>query len=223
MNGLKKSCIMSLCFVIFMFIGVLKVGATTVTIDPNNNIEMSEYLFSDKASTFEINSLSTYQTYYQIKDVTNNTTLVGYIDSLITQKATYNQLAEKYNTTTDETVKAQLTTSMNDANTAIATTKTNMQTAVDDYTESEWIETTDKSIPYSSITAKNYYVVWVKVKSGENSYYEYEAYQAINSSDVKATTNPDTGIETTFLYIGVALSIGFGSYLVINKNKERYE
>ena len=223
MNSFNKSLVIGACFIVFMFVGVNGVGATTVTIDSNNNISMPENLYSDKDSTFEISNLANYASYYQIKDVTLKTDLVGYIDTLIDKQAAYDKETENLKAATDETKKAEIQTKMNEIDTTINTTKESIKEAVDDYTTSEWIKAEKSSIPSTSIKADNYYVVWVKATLGEDSYYDFAVYRAVDSDTVEKTTNPATGIETTFLYIGVALLIGLGSYLVINKNKERYE
>ncbi len=225
---MKKLKILIISFILCMVFGITNVSATTVTIDPNNYITMPNYLFSDKDTQFTISGITTYQSYYQIQDVSSNTSLVAKIDALITAQVQYKQSSDLYASSTDETIKAQAAASMNTIEANINTLKDQIKELVDNYdsSESAWTTATNNIIPSTNITNKLYYIVWVKVTNEGNSYYEYYPYKAIldgEEANIEKTINPATGISTDILYIGVGLLIVIGSYLVINKNKERYE
>lgn len=217
-------------FVVCVFLGINVVGATNITIDPNNNIEMPNYLYSDKANNFTISGLTTYESAYQIKDVSDEATLIDKIDTLMTLEYQRAVASEKYTAATTNEEKANEERNIETIDSNLTTVKNQIKTLVDDYedTATSWTVATNNAIPNTNITKNKYYVVWIKATAGENSSYEYGAYKAIATGEETAiggnsVSNPATGIETTVLYVGVALLIIIGSSLVMNKNKEKYE
>ena len=190
-----------LFFTMLMFVGLGVVNASTLANDSNNNIDFPTVFNSDSKVT--ITGISSYDLSYQIQKVDNDTTLSTAIDNYYKTKLELEKI-------TDQTSEEYLTEINNN---------------IKDYDDAAWKTSTNGSI-YNSTdvtsTTDGKYIVWVKLVNKTNSstiydnnFYSFKEYGS-------TTNNPETGIETTALYVGVAALVIVGSSLVFRKSKEMY-
>lgn len=204
---MKKIC--GLFFTMLMFVGLGVVNASTLANDSNNNIDFPTVFNSDSKVT--ITGISSYDLSYQIQKVDNDTTLSTAIDNYYKTKLELEKI-------TDQTSYSKKLINLEDYLTEI-------NNNIKDYDDTAWKTSTNGSI-YNSTDVTNTtdgkYIVWVKLVNKTNSstiydnnFYSFKEYGS-------TTNNPETGIETTALYVGVAALVIVGSSLVFRKNKEMY-
>lgn len=200
-----------LFFTMLMFVGLGVVNASTLANDSNNNIDFPTVFNSDSKVT--ITGISSYDLSYQIQKVDNDTTLSTAIDNYYKTKLELEKI-------TDQTSEEYLT-KKSELNNYLTEINNNIK----DYDDAAWKTSTNDSI-YNSTDVTNTtdgkYIVWVKLVNKTNSstiydnnFYSFKEYSS-------TTNNPETGIETTALYVGVAALVIVGSSLVFRKNKEMY-
>ena len=200
-----------LFFTMLMFVGLGVVNASTLANDSNNNIDFPTVFNSDSKVT--ITGISSYDLSYQIQKVDNDTTLSTAIDNYYKTKLELEKI-------TDQTSEEYLT-KKSELNNYLTEINNNIK----DYDDTAWKTSTNDSI-YNSTdvtsTIDGKYIVWVKLVNKTNSstiydnnFYSFKEYGS-------TTNNPETGIETTALYVGVAALVIVGSSLVFRKNKEMY-
>ena len=200
-----------LFFTMLMFVGLGVVNASTLANDSNNNIDFPTVFNSDSKVT--ITGISSYDLSYQIQKVDNDTTLSTAIDNYYKTKLELEKI-------TDQTSEEYLT-KKSELNNYLTEINNNIK----DYDDTAWKTSTNDSI-YNSTdvtsTIDGKYIVWVKLVNKTNSstiydnnFYSFKEYGS-------TTNNPETGIETTALYVGVAALVILGSSLVFRKNKEMY-
>lgn len=198
-----------LFFTMLMFVGLGVVNASTLANDSNNNIDFPSVFNSDSKVT--ITGISSYDLSYQIQKVDNDTTLSTAIDNYYKTKLELEKI-------TDQTSYSKKLINLEDYLTEI-------NNNIKDYDDTAWKTSTNGSI-YNSTDVTNTtdgkYIVWVKLVNKTNSstiydnnFYSFKEYGS-------TTNNPETGIETTALYVGVAALVIVGSSLVFRKNKEMY-
>lgn len=198
-----------LFFTMLMFVGLGVVNASTLANDSNNNIDFPTVFNSDSKVT--IIGISSYDLSYQIQKVDNDTTLSTAIDNYYKTKLELEKI-------TDQTSYSKKLINLEDYLTEI-------NNNIKDYDDTAWKTSTNGSI-YNSTDVTNTtdgkYIVWVKLVNKTNSstiydnnFYSFKEYGS-------TTNNPETGIETTALYVGVAALVIVGSSLVFRKNKEMY-
>ncbi len=198
-----------LFFTMLMFVGLGVVNASTLANDSNNNIDFPTVFNSDSKVT--ITGISSYDLSYQIQKVDNDTTLSTAIDNYYKTKLELEKI-------TDQTSYSKKLINLEDYLTEI-------NNNIKDYDDTAWKTSTNGSI-YNSTDVTNTtdgkYIVWVKLVNKTNSstiydnnFYSFKEYGS-------TTNNPETGIETTALYVGVAALVIVGSSLVFRKNKEMY-
>lgn len=198
-----------LFFTMLMFVGLGVVNASTLANDSNNNIDFPTVFNSDSKVT--ITGISSYDLSYQIQKVDNDTTLSTAIDNYYKTKLELEKI-------TDQTSYSKKLINLEDYLTEI-------NNNIKDYDDTAWKTSTNGSI-YNSTdvtsTTDGKYIVWVKLVNKTNSstiydnnFYSFKEYGS-------TTNNPETGIETTALYVGVAALVIVGSSLVFRKNKEMY-
>lgn len=201
--------IYGLFFTMLMFVGLGVVNASTLANDSNNNIDFPTVFNSDSKVT--ITGISSYDLSYQIQKVDNDTTLSTAIDNYYKTKLELEKI-------TDQTSYSKKLINLEDYLTEI-------NNNIKDYDDTAWKTSTNGSI-YNSTDVTNTtdgkYIVWVKLVNKTNSstiydnnFYSFKEYGS-------TTNNPETGIETTALYVGVAALVIVGSSLVFRKNKEMY-
>lgn len=201
--------IYGLFFTMLMFVGLGVVNASTLANDSNNNIDFPSVFNSDSKVT--ITGISSYDLSYQIQKVDNDTTLSTAIDNYYKTKLELEKI-------TDQTSYSKRLINLEDYLTEI-------NNNIKDYDDTAWKTSTNGSI-YNSTDVTNTtdgkYIVWVKLVNKTNSstiydnnFYSFKEYGS-------TTNNPETGIETTALYVGVAALVIVGSSLVFRKNKEMY-
>lgn len=201
--------IYGLFFTMLMFVGLGVVNASTLANDSNNNIDFPSVFNSDSKVT--ITGISSYDLSYQIQKVDNDTTLSTAIDNYYKTKLELEKI-------TDQTSYSKKLINLEDYLTEI-------NNNIKDYDDTAWKTSTNGSI-YNSTDVTNTtdgkYIVWVKLVNKTNSstiydnnFYSFKEYGS-------TTNNPETGIETTALYVGVAALVIVGSSLVFRKNKEMY-
>ena len=201
--------IYGLFFTMLMFVGLGVVNASTRANDSNNNIDFPSVFNSDSKVT--ITGISSYDLSYQIQKVDNDTTLSTAIDNYYKTKLELEKI-------TDQTSYSKKLINLEDYLTEI-------NNNIKDYDDTAWKTSTNGSI-YNSTDVTNTtdgkYIVWVKLVNKTNSstiydnnFYSFKEYGS-------TTNNPETGIETTALYVGVAALVIVGSSLVFRKNKEMY-
>lgn len=201
--------IYGLFFTMLMFVGLGIVNASTLANDSNNNIDFPSVFNSDSKVT--ITGISSYDLSYQIQKVDNDTTLSTAIDNYYKTKLELEKI-------TDQTSYSKKLINLEDYLTEI-------NNNIKDYDDTAWKTSTNDSI-YNSTDVTNTtdgkYIVWVKLVNKTNSstiydnnFYSFKEYGS-------TTNNPETGIETTALYVGVAALVIVGSSLVFRKNKEMY-
>ncbi len=196
---MKKVLISLSCFVISLGLFIMGAGATTLATDTNDSITMPTSLSVSENSAFTVTGIAgTLVNSYQLVDVTNESNIKEAIISYLTLKAD-----SSTPTATLETAKA------------------NLKTNINDYGET-WTTLSENSIPSSAIESNKYYVLWIKA-AGTTTVYDFDGYSTMTASTTNKTSNPDTGILDTALYVGVGALIIVGSALVIKKNKEMYE
>lgn len=198
-----------LFFTMLMFVGLGVVNASTLANDSNNNIDFPTVFNSDSKVT--ITGISSYDLSYQIQKVDNDTTLSTAIDNYYKTKLELEKI-------TDQTSYSKKLINLEDYLTEI-------NNNIKDYDDTAWKTSTNGSI-YNSTDVTNTtdgkYIVWVKLVNKTNSstiydnnFYSFKEYGS-------TTNNPETGIETTALYVGVAALVIVGSSLVFRKNNEMY-
>ena len=198
-----------LFFTMLMFVGLGVVNASTLANDSNNNIDFPTVFNSDSKVT--ITGISSYDLSYQIQKFDNDTTLSTAIDNYYKTKLELEKI-------TDQTSYSKKLINLEDYLTEI-------NNNIKDYDDTAWKTSTNGSI-YNSTDVTNTtdgkYIVWVKLVNKTNSstiydnnFYSFKEYGS-------TTNNPETGIETTALYVGVAALVIVGSSLVFRKNKEMY-
>lgn len=198
-----------LFFTMLMFVGLGVVNASTLANDSNNNIDFPTVFNSDSKVT--ITGISSYDLSYQIQKVDNDTTLSTAIDNYYKTKLELEKI-------TDQTSYSKKLINLEDYLTEI-------NNNIKDYDDTAWKTSTNGSI-YNSTDVTNTtdgkYIVWVKLVNKTNSstiydnnFYSFKEYGS-------TTNNPETGIETTALCVGVAALVIVGSSLVFRKNKEMY-
>ena len=198
-----------LFFTMLMFVGLGVVNASTLANDSNNNIDFPTVFNSDSKVT--ITGISSYDLSYQIQKVDNDTTLSTAIDNYYKTKLELEKI-------TDQTSYSKKLINLEDYLTEI-------NNNIKDYDDTAWKTSTNGSI-YNSTDVTNTtdgkYIVWVKLENKtnkitiyDNNFYSFKEYGS-------TTNNPETGIETTALYVGVAALVIVGSSLVFRKNKEMY-
>lgn len=198
-----------LFFTMLMFVGLGVVNASTLANDSNNNIDFPTVFNSDSKVT--ITGISSYDLSYQIQKVDNDTTLSTAIDNYYKTKLELEKI-------TDQTSYSKKLINLEDYLTEI-------NNNIKDYDDTAWKTSTNDSI-YNSTDVTNTtdgkYIVWVKLVNKTNSstiydnnFYSFKEYGS-------TTNNPETGIETTALYVGVIALVLVGSSLVFRKNKEMY-
>lgn len=198
-----------LFFTMLMFVGLGVVNASILANDSNNNIDFPTVFNSDSKVT--ITGISSYDLSYQIQKVDNDTTLSTAIDNYYKTKLELEKI-------TDQTSYSKKLINLEDYLTEI-------NNNIKDYDDTAWKTSTNGSI-YNSTDVTNTtdgkYIVWVKLVNKTNSstiydnnFYSFKEYGS-------TTNNPETGIETTALYVGVAALVIVGSSLVFRKNKEMY-
>lgn len=198
-----------LFFTMLMFVGLGVVNASTLANDSNNNIDFPTVFNSDSKVT--ITGISSYDLSYQIQKVDNDTTLSTAIDNYYKTKLELEKI-------TDQTSYSKKLINLEDYLTEI-------NNNIKDYDDTAWKTSTNGSI-YNSTDVTNTtdgkYIVWVKLVNKTNSstiydnnFYSFKEYGS-------TTNNPETGIETTALYVGVIALVLVGSSLVFRKNKEMY-
>ncbi len=203
--------IYGLFFTMLMFIGLGVVNASTLANDSNNNIDFPSVFNSDSKVT--ITGISSYDLSYQIQKVDNDTTLSTAIDN-------YYKTNLELEKITDQTSEEYLT-KKSELNNYLTEINNNIK----DYDDTAWKTSTNDSI-YNSTDVTNTtdgkYIVWVKLVNKtnnstiyDNNFYSFKEYGS-------TTNNPETGIETTALYVGVIALVLVGSSLVFRKNKEMY-
>lgn len=201
--------IYGLFFTMLMFVGLGVVNASTRANDSNNNIDFPSVFNSDSKVT--ITGISSYDLSYQIQKVDNDTTLSTAIDNYYKTKLELEKI-------TDQTSYSKKLINLEDYLTEI-------NNNIKDYDDTAWKTSTNGSI-YNSTDVTNTtdgkYIVWVKLVNKTNSstiydnnFYSFKEYGS-------TTNNPETGIETTALYVGVIALVIVGSSLVFRKNKEMY-
>lgn len=201
--------IYGLFFTMLMFVGLGVVNASTLANDSNNNIDFPTVFNSDSKVT--ITGISSYDLSYQIQKVDNDTTLSTAIDNYYKTKLELEKI-------TDQTSYSKKLINLEDYLTEI-------NNNIKDYDDTAWKTSTNGSI-YNSTDVTNTtdgkYIVWVKLVNKtnnstiyDNNFYSFKEYGS-------TTNNPETGIETTALYVGVAALVIVGSSLVFRKNKEMY-
>lgn len=201
--------IYGLFFTMLMFVGLGVVNASTLANDSNNNIDFPSVFNSDSKVT--ITGISSYDLSYQIQKVDNDTTLSTAIDNYYKTKLELEKI-------TDQTSYSKKLINLEDYLTEI-------NNNIKDYDDTAWKTSTNGSI-YNSTDVTNTtdgkYIVWVKLVNKTNSstiydnnFYSFKEYGS-------TTNNPETGIETTALYVGVIALVLVGSSLVFRKNKEMY-
>lgn len=201
--------IYGLFFTMLMFVGLGVVNASTLANDSNNNIDFPTVFNSDSKVT--ITGISSYDLSYQIQKVDNDTTLSTAIDNYYKTKLELEKI-------TDQTSYSKKLINLEDYLTEI-------NNNIKDYDDTAWKTSTNDSI-YNSTDVTNTtdgkYIVWVKLVNKTNSstiydnnFYSFKEYGS-------TTNNPETGIETTALYVGVIALVLVGSSLVFRKNKEMY-
>ena len=201
--------IYGLFFTMLMFVGLGVVNASTRANDSNNNIDFPSVFNSDSKVT--ITGISSYDLSYQIQKVDNDTTLSTAIDNYYKTKLELEKI-------TDQTSYSKKLINLEDYLTEI-------NNNIKDYDDTAWKTSTNGSI-YNSTDVTNTtdgkYIVWVKlenktnkIKIYDNNFYSFKEYGS-------TTNNPETGIETTALYVGVIALVIVGSSLVFRKNKEMY-
>lgn len=185
------------------------VNATTLANDTADNIKFPvQYLISSKVT---ISNLSNYNTYYQVMTV-ENTSLATAIDNYFKTQIELNKIS---NTTSTEylEVKSQLDAYYNE-----------VKSLVPDFNANDWATSVNENIYDNTVvtnTTTGRYIVWVKVTTADNTLYDFNFYSFNNYGT--SVNNPETGFETTILYLSVAALVIIGSVLIMNKNKERYE
>lgn len=187
-----------LLVVVLLFGGfVLNVSAISTTV--SSSVKMPDSLTYDKDSSISF-SVNVTNVYYQIQNISN--------DDAESIKAIEDAIANESDQDSKQTLEDELTRKK--------------EALVVDPDSSLWKEAKDNKISSSGIEKDNYYVVWVKATqtSDSSDIFNYQIYKAVASSFVKS---PETGVETTLLYIGVSISLIFGVYLLNNKNKKVYE
>lgn len=198
-----------LFFTMLMFVGLGVVNASTLANDSNNNIDFPTVFNSDSKVT--ITGISSYDLSYQIQKVDNDTTLSTAIDNYYKTKLELEKI-------TDQTSYSKKLINLEDYLTEI-------NNNIKDYDDAAWKTSTNDSI-YNSTdvtsTTDGKYIVWVKLVNKtnnstiyDNNFYSFKEYGS-------TTNNPETGIETTALYVGVIALVLVGSSLVFRKNKEMY-
>jgi len=231
---MKKLGLLVLSF-LFTSLFMVDVNATSVVVDPNENIKMPYNLFVDSTNyiTFD-SSLSGATKSYQIVDVSGNTEIVSYIDGSIMPLLNSLHDAEvefgKYEAGTTESTNANNNIEFVKSSIDDSVKSDNFKTLVPDYNDVNWLSLSENVIPTNNIKKDGYYIVWVKADNAGATTYEYHAYKALNSnyySNSNSNTNnevenPDTGIEHTLLFITVGALVLVGSGLVVNRNKESY-
>lgn len=217
----------------FTLLFVVNVNATTVVVDPNNNIKLPYNLFVDTDNYITFNNLDAATKFYQIVDVSDNEEITKYINNNILDKQRNLYDAEqefsKYELGTNEYKNASDSINLVKSNIDDANKSENLKTLISDYDDNNWITLTGNIIPMTNVSANKYYIIWIKTDDGTTKTYDYAAYKAINSNyfgNTTATktdvTNPDTGIEHTILFLTVGALVVIGSSLVVSKNKESY-
>ena len=187
-----------LLVVVLLFGGfVLNVSAISTTV--SSSVKMPDNLTYDKDSSISF-SVNVTNVYYQIQNISN--------DDAESIKAIEDAIANESDQDSKQALEDELTRKK--------------EALVVDPDSSLWKEAKDNKISSSGIEKDNYYVVWVKATQTPDSsdIFNYQIYKAVASSFVKS---PETGVETTLLYIGVSISLIFGVYLLNNKNKKVYE
>ncbi len=187
-----------LLVVVLLFGGfVLNVSAISTTV--SSSVKMPDSLTYDKDSSISF-SVNVTNVYYQIQNISN--------DDAESIKAIEDAIANESDQDSKQALEDELTRKK--------------EALVVDPDSSLWKEAKDNKISSSGIEKDNYYVVWVKATqtSDSSDIFNYQIYKAVASSFVKS---PETGVETTLLYIGVSISLIFGVYLLNNKNKKVYE
>lgn len=187
-----------LLVVVLLFGGfVLNVSAISTTV--SSSVKMPDSLTYDKDSSISF-SVNVTNVYYQIQNISN--------DDAESIKAIEDAIANESDQDSKQTLEDELTRKK--------------EALVVDPDSSLWKAAKDNKISSSGIEKDNYYVVWVKATQTPDSsdIFNYQIYKAVASSFVKS---PETGVETTLLYIGVSISLIFGVYLLNNKNKKVYE
>ena len=176
---------------------VLNVSAISTNV--SSSVKMPDSLTYDKDSSISF-SVNVTNVYYQIQNISN--------DDAESIKAIEDAIANESDQNSKQALEDELTRKK--------------EALVVDPDSSLWKEVKDNKISSSGIEKDNYYVVWVKATqtSDSSDIFNYQIYKAVASSFVKS---PETGVETTLLYIGVSISLIFGVYLLNNKNKKVYE
>lgn len=232
---MKKIIFVSLCMLFFFGFNLINVRAfnqTTYPIDSGNKIVFSSDLLVGETNGFTLSGFTTNAVIsFQQQDVSNVSTTVAKIDEI------YQVLKQLHAAEKERASLATGTEEANNKDAIIITYKStinemvysdnNLKTAIDDPTGSAWTTLTSQVIPTTNMIENNYYIVWLKVVDGSTTTYKYYPYKYVSSSyytsDTSTVDNPDTGIETTLLYLAVGTAIIIGSTLVIKKNKESYE
>lgn len=196
-----KKILFCLSIISLSFCFILSVNATSI--NTNSSIEMPKYIMYDADNIFKLSE--TNSSYYEIENVTDNSTIVDLIDDINLLKEYLKNETENNKTTIENSITSK---------------QSELKAAISDYNSEGFILFNNNTIPMSKFSADNYYVIWVKTTSNGSDIYNYGAYKATSSANVD---NPDTGIETTFLYLAVGITLVVGIYLTITKNKEKYE
>lgn len=203
--------IYGLILLITMFVGLGVVNASTLANDSNNNIDFPK-VFDSKAKV-TVEGITSYELSYQIQSVDKNSTLSTAIDNYFKAQIELDKIKDQ---TSEEylTKKSELNNYLTEINNNIS-----------DYDDTKWQASTSDSIYNSTDVTdekEGKYIVWVKLvnKNNNSTIYDNNFY---SFKDYGSTiSNPETGIETTALYVGVAFLVLVGSSLVFKKNKEMY-
>lgn len=210
------------------------VKATTVSVDNNNKINMPYYLYVNADNFIEFNGLDGSSNVYQIVEVTNNLELVNKIDSIDEEVRTLAGLEEdlkNYTSGTNEYTNQLSVIEYAKENINNEIKGTNFKTLVPDYNDANWLALNTNVIPTATLEENHYYIIWIKSATGTSQpVYQYHPYKAVktgnyaveNETKTEEIENPETGIETTLLYVGAIIAIAGGSYLVFKKNQESY-
>lgn len=186
------------------------VNATTLGNDTADNIKFPvQYSISSKVT---ISNLSNYNTYYQVMTVDNNSSLSTAIDNYFKAQIELNKINDTTSTKYLE-VKSQLDAYYNE-----------VKSLVPDFNANDWATSVNENIYDNTVvtnTTTGRYVVWVRVTTANSTLYDFSFYSFNNYGT--SVNNPETGFETTVLYLSVTVLVIIGSILIMSKNKERYE
>lgn len=190
-------------FFSFLFISILCCFPLSVyaiesynELDPNKNIEFPERIYSDKENKLTIKNVENYKLYYQYQEISDedlaqiNANLQQIkdlntdVDAIKEKQAVCQTYADDYEESQDpedleklETCSSELNTMAKEYQNAFETLTDALVKLFPNYVEEDWVETTDDTIAYQTVTTEEEksYLLWVKLENTDDSRVVYDA------------------------------------------------